>query len=187
MHLSKRGLSNANRIVLDQNEHLNVRSAKVRGDLHVMGRIINHGLLKNDPEVVREVVVETPTKAFCELTMNCKTHVKDNELFEWVKIDIRDDNVFDGKSTITIPTTGLYQINVRVHDFGNGLGSGISFWVNDVYTYAYVSNTDNDCTNALHITKPFQEGDQLQVKSILDTLVDADHTECYTFQVAQIS
>lgn len=212
MHLSKRGLSNANRLVLDQNEHLNVRSARIRGDLHVMGRIINSNL---GPAETREIIeirevteekhlhehqhhhttmveeptiveVAAPSAFFCELTMNEHSVINDNEVFVWDTIVSDEHKIFDEKSTITIPNSGLYQINIRIYDFGDGLGSGVSLWVNDEYTYAYVSNSDNDGTNALYVTKPFNEGDSLQVRSILVTTVRAEYPQCYTFQVVRI-
>jgi hypothetical protein len=163
MQLTKKGLTNHNRIILDQNENLTVNNVNIRGELRYSGLQLQRS------------VYHPPIR----LTISTEKELyQDNEMFMWAP---------NNETAIVIPQTGLYHVNIRVYDCATQFessGSGISFWVNDIYEDIFVSGSDS--THFISCTRMFQTGDMLSVRSVLTNKILKDHPQAYCFEVCLI-
>lgn len=181
-------------VVVDKSANLYVNDAVIRGNLRVHGTIISVDSVSSaatSEKPIEKLLTSTIDRFFCELTMDIDAVFTDNQCFKW----ILPNDLSSLKHEITVPVEGLYSINVRVYNVGPEQdddvtafthGSGISFWINDIYTYASALSTQTDCTHTLSITRPLKANDKLSVQSILTNKIICNNQQLYTFQVAQI-
>lgn len=187
MLVTKRDIRNHGQVVLDQNANLNVQNANVKGDLRVHGKIIqvNEHSTHHSTQIENVIIVG---EAYCELTIDIQESVivADNEPIVWTPLVDRS-GLFDGRSTITIPDNGIYSVITRVYNADvDSTGSGTGLWINGNYTYTSVNAREGDHTSSMTNIRPFKRGDQLCVRSILNTHILPNHKQCYTFQVTRL-
>jgi hypothetical protein len=185
MLVTKRDIRNHGQVVLDQNANLNVQNANVKGDLRVHGKIIQ--VNEHHQSTPHENVIIVG-EAYCELTIDVQESVivADNEPIIWTPLVDRS-GLFDGQSIITIPDNGIYSVITRVYNSDvDSTGSGTGLWINGNYTYTSVNAREGDHTSAMTNIRPFKRGDQLCVRSILNTHILPNHKQCYTFQVTRL-
>lgn len=184
MLVTKRDIRNHGQIIVDQNSNLNVKDANVRGDLRVHGKLI-YGDAKEEIDKTNDEV-----KIYCELTIRSNVEeelvIKDNEPFVWTAL-VDDLNIFDGQSIVTVPDSGTYSVISRIYNADvDSSGSGTSLWINGNYTYSSVNAREGDHTSSMANIRPLRQGDTLQLKSILTTLIHPNHKQCYTFQITKL-
>lgn len=188
MFVTKRDIRNHGQVIIDQNANLNVKDANVRGDLRVHGKILQVNEDDNYIAPLTSLALPANAPPYCELTMNVMTDicVEDNEPFVW-SVLVDDLNMFDGQSIVTIPVNGIYSVVSRVYNADvDSNGSGTTLWMNGDYTYSSVNAREGDHTSSMTNIRPFRQGDKLQIKSVLRTLILANHKQCYTFQITKL-